>query len=151
MLFSVLPLPSTSAENLADIHRTCFPDPWSVEDFQLLLNDSVCFGFWAMIDSQKPIGFILARAVQGEAEILTFAVHPDHRQQGIGETLLKNLQDFCYFSQVEKLYLEVAVNNDSAIHLYKKTGFQKIGNRPNYYIHQTGEKIDATVMMWASY
>ena len=59
-----------------------FPDAWSAAAIRELFAGPGVFAFLA------PDGFILARAAGDEAEILTLAVMPAARRQGIGRALV---------------------------------------------------------------
>ncbi len=132
---------STYAEALATIHALCFSEPWSIDTFQKLLILPTTFGF----GNDK--GFILYSDLGQDLEILTLAVHPDFRHQGIAFTLLKTLQDFAIKHNKKKIFLEVNETNIPAISLYQKAGFLQTGKRPNYY-HQGNKTFDALCFYW---
>ena len=56
--------------------------------------------------------------------------------QGIGSLLLKSLISLSKKLNLTSLSLEVNENNLTAIHLYKKFGFEILGTRKNYYQNQ---------------
>jgi ribosomal-protein-alanine N-acetyltransferase len=97
-------------------------------------------------DDEAPLGFIVVRAVAGEAEVLTLAVHPDARRQGLGRALVQSAAVAARAVGAEVFWLEVAIDNESAIALYAGAGFQAAGKRPGYYGRKGGERIDALVM-----
>ncbi|MBS7791055.1 GNAT family N-acetyltransferase [Roseococcus sp. SDR] len=80
-----------------------------------------------------PGGFILARRVLDEAEILTLAVHPDHRRQGLGEALVETAAVVTAAAGARVMFLEVAEDNAPAMALYAKAGFERAGRRRDYY------------------
>ena len=65
--------------------------------------------------------------------MMNLAVAPEYRRQGIGETLVTELEAQLKNEKVTCLTLEVRVSNESAIGLYEKLGFVQVGRRPNYY------------------
>ena len=73
-------------------------------------------------------------------EIEAIYVDNDSRRQGIATKLLSYLEDH-YLNKNDTILLEVAVNNENAINLYKKFGFNIINTRHKYY-----KDIDAYVM-----
>lgn len=73
-------------------------------------------------------------------EIEAIYVDNDSRRQGIATKLLFYLEDH-YLNKNDTILLEVAVNNENAINLYKKLGFNIINTRHKYY-----KDIDAYVM-----
>ena len=131
---------------LEQIHAACFSDAWDKAAFDHLLTSNLTCGWMAARDG-NPAGFVLARILGDEAEILTFAVQPSSQRSGIGRCLLKELMDFLKSAECGKIFLEVAVDNEAAIALYTSAGFIRVGMRPNYY--QRAEVfISASIMVW---
>jgi ribosomal-protein-alanine N-acetyltransferase len=118
---------------LAAMHRAAFEDPWGAEEIAALLDGPGGFALIADGDA----GFILCRAVGGEAEILTLAVEPEARRSGVGRALVEAVEQ-----GAEAFFLEVAEDNAPAIGLYQSAGFSWAGRRPLYY----GGVTDALVM-----
>ncbi|MBO7332099.1 MAG: ribosomal protein S18-alanine N-acetyltransferase [Alphaproteobacteria bacterium] len=118
---------SLYASMMALIHETSFDEPWSEKAFSDLLSLPTSV---AIINDS---GFVLASAVANEAEILTIAVLPNCRKKGKGKALLKQLSDELSLRGVSKLFLEVRIDNQSALMLYSHFGFKEIGRRKGYY------------------
>ena len=55
---------------------------------------------------------------------LGITVHDDYQNVGIGTTLVKHLLNIAQLKKLRKVWLQVNTNNDVAIHIYKKAGFQ---------------------------
>jgi ribosomal-protein-alanine N-acetyltransferase len=87
-------------------------------------------------------GFVLSRHVLDEEELLLIAVAPGCRRRGIGEILIGQLFAAARARGITQIYLEMRRGNP-ALHLYRKLGFEPIGERPNYYRMANGERIDA--------
>ncbi|MCK5575598.1 MAG: ribosomal protein S18-alanine N-acetyltransferase [Sphingomonadales bacterium] len=79
------------------------------------------------------IGYCLMRRVLDEAEILSIAIDPAHRQKGAGLYLLEHVLAELGQEGVAQVYLEVRESNDQARNLYLKSGFISIGKRKGYY------------------
>lgn len=58
---------------------------------------------------------------------IAISVRKDYWGKGIGSGIMKVLMDFCKKSGAEVVQLEVRSDNERAIALYKKFGFEKIG------------------------
>lgn len=129
-----------AADRLAVLHAACFPRSWTAEAIAGLMETP---GTLALEDraEQTLRGFILVRSGGGEAEILTLAVTPLHRRQGVATGLIEAIVARLDGS-VGTLWLEVAADNVAALKLYAETGFEIAGRRPAYY--QGGS--DAVVM-----
>ena len=78
-------------------------------------------------------GFVLARAVAGEAEILTLAVAPAARGKGLGRALLQAAISKAQALGAQTMFLEVGADNPAALALYAGLGFTKVGDRKGYY------------------
>lgn len=129
-------------EALAELHAAAFtvPRPWKAGEFASILQGD---GVFVIGDAR---GFILGRAIAGEAELLTLAVSPDARRQGKARALLAAFLFEAASRGAEKAFLEVAEDNIAAIALYTGAGFQRIGSRRGYFAASGGERIDAVVM-----
>lgn len=88
------------------------------------------------------VGFALARAIAGEAELLLLAVRPDAQGRGIGKSLLNHFFRNALTRGADHLHLEVRDGND-AIRLYTGLGFSIVGRRRNYYNGRDGQQYDA--------
>lgn len=130
-------------EAMAALHAQCFPDrPWSAAEFAGLLDSRHTL----LLESPRGDGFILARAVPPEAEILTLAVAPAARRQGIGAGLVSALLSALAARGVTELFLEVADDNLAARALYRSFGFRETGRRRDYYARSDGGRSDAVLM-----
>ncbi len=129
-------------EAMAALHANCFitPRPWSATEFEALANDPLCF---SVIESH---GFLIGRAVVGEAEILTLAVDVAARRQGIGARLVQGFLTEARTRDATTAFLEVAANNLAAISLYFWAGFAESGRRKRYYARPGGTPVDALVL-----
>lgn len=129
-----------NAQEIAAIYNSCFDEKWNTEFFANSLSSETGFGY-KFSDGIKIFGFILCRQVDTEIEVITFCVLPQFRNMGIGRKLLETLSHYSSVSN-SSVFLEVDCNNQIAIGLYQKIGFQQISTRKSYY--QNGA--DAIVM-----
>lgn len=120
---------AADAEALALTHAAAFPPgaAWNAGTIATLL------GLEGVVGLAAPGGFILARRVLDEAEILTLAVRPEHRRQGLGEALVETAALVAAAAGARVMFLEVAEENAPAMALYAKAGFEKAGRRRDYY------------------
>jgi ribosomal-protein-alanine N-acetyltransferase len=87
------------------------------------------------------IGFVAARKLSGEAEILNIAVHPDFRRKGVASALLLATLDEFRHSAVSRVFLELRESNFSARSLYERSGFVSAGRRTGYYSQPTEDAL----------
>lgn len=118
-----------TAQDLAALHARCFthPPPWSAASFAALLDSPHVFLL------QRTDGFLIGRAIAGEAELLTLAVAPDARRQGLGGALLQDFVAEAKRRGARDAFLEVASDNQAARALYAGQGWRQAGRRPDYY------------------
>jgi ribosomal-protein-alanine N-acetyltransferase len=119
---------------LAALHKSAFPTPWDEAAICELLAGSGAFAFFTSD------GFVLARAVAGEAEILTLAVAPPARGRGLGRALLQSAAGHAASLGAASIFLEVGADNPAALMLYASLGFDQVGQRKGYYAsHGAGD------------
>ncbi|MFC7475415.1 GNAT family N-acetyltransferase [Dankookia sp. GCM10030260] len=118
------------AAALAALHAAAFPpaEAWGVDAIALMLGLPGAYGIWSAGQ-----GFVLARAAGGEAEILTLAVLPAARRQGVGAALLAAALAAAVVRGAAAMFLEVAAGNAAALGLYRGFGFVEVGRRRRYY------------------
>ncbi|MDB5433497.1 MAG: ribosomal-protein-alanine acetyltransferase [Caulobacter sp.] len=132
------------AYGLARIHAGGFDHPWSESEMAEVLMQPGMFGL--AVEGDGPAGFVLCRAMAGEAEVLTLAVDPAARRSGIGLALMTAAVEGARALGAESLFLEVAVDNAAAIALYQGLGFSRAGVRRGYYRRRASGAVDALVM-----
>jgi ribosomal-protein-alanine N-acetyltransferase len=128
------------AESLAALHAAAFDHPWTVAALRDLLSAPGVTAF-AHAD-----GFILIRVVVDEAEILTLAVSPAVRRQGLGRRLVEAGAEQAAGLGAVSLFLEVAADNAGALALYRAAGFAPAGRRSGYYPRAGAQAVDALVL-----
>ncbi|NMM94325.1 ribosomal protein S18-alanine N-acetyltransferase [Bifidobacterium oedipodis] len=78
-----------------------------------------------------------------DAELMTIGVGAAWQRQGIAAALLNRLVESAREQGAQRMLLEVRVDNEPALHLYRKFGFVRLGLRKRYY---QPEGIDAYTM-----
>lgn len=66
-------------------------------------------------------------------QVMTIGVDPAYQRRGVGRTLLQALVDRSRQLGAEAVLLEVRVDNDPALTLYERFGFERLGVRKRYY------------------
>ena len=128
--------------SIAELEKLCFSDPWSENSVASELKNPLSLWLVAM-EEDRLAGYSGSQSVEGEADVMNVAVHPDFRRQGIAELLCNALVNHLRQNQIHCLTLEVRASNAPAIALYEKLDFVLVGRRPNYYRHP---KEDALIM-----
>lgn len=135
------------AGEIAALHARCFRDAWSAEAIEGLLSDAGALAFVAKVAGQMAIaGFVIARLVGDEAEILSIAVAPEQQRKGVGARLVAGTIRGLERAEAKRLFLEVAVDNEAARALYDRAGFVAVGLRRGYYQRPGGEMVDGLTL-----
>jgi len=129
------------------IEKRSFTQPWTYDAFERFLGEP---GF-LIADTERAgtpvVGYVVADTVQNHGHPLghvkDIAVHPDHRERGIGTRLLAAAIDRLVTQGATAVKLEVRASNDTATALYEDFGFEIHHTVPEYYAD--GE--DARVMV----
>ena len=79
------------------------------------------------------VGFVVAQRRRNIARILTLDILPKARRFGLGSLLMEKCEQRLRLACCDEIYLETAVNNEPALHLYHKLGYKILQTIPEYY------------------
>lgn len=132
MTLEVVPADPQDAPILSRLHGACFEAAWREETFRGLLGQPGVFALLGSADGQS-VGFVLARVVVDEAEILSIGVLPSRQSRGIGRQMMQSAARTAFERGATRLFLEAGADNRPALALYASLGFREIGRRRGYY------------------
>jgi ribosomal-protein-alanine N-acetyltransferase len=90
------------------------------------------------------VGFVVAHSVRGKTgRILTLDIVPEARRHGLASRLMQEVERRLRACSCTEAYLETAVNNEPALHLYRKLGYEVLRTLPEYY---PSHSLDAYLM-----
>jgi [ribosomal protein S18]-alanine N-acetyltransferase len=121
---------------LRRLEQICFPkDAWPLLDLISVLSFRGVIRLKAVSDGQM-VGFIAGdvRRSEGMAWIATVGVLPEYRNRGIGKMLIQACEAQIPLNRIR---LCVRPTNETAIRLYEKLGYVRVGEWTKYY--QDGE------------
>lgn len=131
---------------LATYEKLLFPySPWSTSQFKEEFAGIPTTRYMSVAEDGKTIiGYcgVFLPAPGVEADILTVAVLPEYRRQGIAKEFMRQIEAWAQEREASAIMLEVELSNESAIKLYESLGYMKISVRMDYY----GPGKDAHVM-----
>ena len=131
---------------LASYEKELFPySPWSTSQFKEEFAGIPTTRYMAIAESEnKIVGYcgVFLPAPGVEADILTVAVLPEYRRQGIAREFMRQIEEWAKERGASAMMLEVEKSNSAAIELYKNLGYLQISVRMDYY----GAGQDAFVM-----
>ncbi len=90
------------------------------------------------------VGFVVAHPIRGKTgRILTLDIVPDARRFGLASRLMQECEQRLRACGCTEAYLETAVNNEPALQLYRKLGYEVLRTLPEYY---PSHSLDAFLM-----
>lgn len=119
-------------EQVSANEAACFSAPWSVNAFRDTLTRAEAIYLVAELDG-RIVGHCGVTNILGEGDITNVAVHPDYRNRGIGQSMLKALIQQGKTAGITAFTLEVRAGNQAAVHMYEKAGFAVEGVRKGFY------------------
>lgn len=121
---------------IAELEKECFSSPWTENGLiQELGNDNAIF-FTAKKNGEL-IGYMGMHCVLDECYIANVAVSRLQRRQGAGRRLLRYAEERARERACSFISLEVRVSNEGAIGLYLSEGYERVGERKNFYTAPT--------------
>lgn len=138
------------ASALVELNAQAFPkdwgERWSDKDLLGALTLPGVTALVARSAEAELVGFLLARQIVDEAEVLLIGVLPRHRSGGIGGALINGFIANTQHGPLKRLFLEVRENNDAARMLYRRLGFKPVGRRDHYYRGLEGQTSSAITL-----
>jgi ribosomal-protein-alanine N-acetyltransferase len=147
MKLTLRPATSDELDLVAEIESLSMGSGWTREAFVQDFALSWSRLYVACIDDEV-VAFCNYWIVVDEVQILNVATHPAHRRRGLAERLLQQIIADALSQRLASLTLEVRKSNLSAQSLYQKLGFQKVGERPRYYIDNQEAAILMTLLLY---
>ncbi len=125
-------------QGLLKVEEECFNSGFALETFNKELNNPLAY-YVVAVDETEVVGYCGIWNVCGEAEVIDIGVLSEYRKRGIGKGLFEAVFQYMRENNIGLLNLEVREDNEPAIRLYEKLGFEKVGVRKKYY----DNKVDA--------
>ena len=126
------------------IEQRAYAHPWSRTHFldalqsgnqaQLLVADDVL------------LGYFVAMPGVDEVHLLNITVAPEYQRQGWSRVMLDALTLWARGQSAQWVWLELRVGNLRAMQVYQAHGYQRVGQRKDYYPSGHGQREDAVVM-----
>ena len=128
------PAVEADLNQVVQIERSSFADPWTEESFRRLLGGHpAIFQVIECPPDFRVAGYVIAFAVGEDAELLNVAVESKFRGKGLAGQMLDAVLMELGGRGVRTAFLEVRESNSAARALYGSRGFTEIGRRRNYY------------------
>ncbi len=131
-------------EDIVHLNRVSLPENYPVAYFIELIKSWHETSCVAVVDN-KVVGYIITRIERAsitpwrprgksQAHIISVAVSPDQRRQGIGRKMMNYVHERVHeIGNIEKITLEVRESNISAVEMYRKLNYVSVKILERYY------------------
>jgi ribosomal-protein-alanine N-acetyltransferase len=126
---------------LFEIEQSSFSTPWTWGELEEEL-DKPTARVWVAAEEDRVVGFGIQWFIAGESQLANIAFRSDCRGRGLGRKMMEHLLEEAQREGMEKMTLEVRVDNLSALELYRRLGFVETSRRARFYEDQA----DAVLM-----
>lgn len=117
-------------------HEMFGTEAWTAGSYRDELADTRFRHYVAAEDEDGTLlGWAGVMIVADTAQVMTVGVIPAAQKRGIGQRLLDALLDESRRRGAEAVVLEVRVDNEPALRLYRRNGFTDLRVRRGYYGH----------------
>ena len=140
---TIRPMRVWDLEDVLKIEKESYMEPWLREHFLYELQISRISKSMVLEIGGKTGGYVGLWLLHPEIHITNMTISKEFRKQGLGTKLMEYVMNLALESKFKVITLEVRHNNEAALALYRKFGFEIRGIRKNYY---AAEKADALIM-----
>lgn len=109
-----------------NIENRSFAYPWSEEDFIRWLRQRSVVGMVAEYD-ERVVGYFIYELHKTRFSLVSMAVHPDFRHQGIGRAIIAKLVSKLSCERRRRITSEVRESNLDAQLFFRACGFRATG------------------------
>lgn len=120
-------------DQVVQIEQECFSDPWQRKYIEDELNNTELCKLYVYRQGDEVIAYGSIWLMFENCDIVKIAVKPLYQRRGLGQQMLDRLIYEAKCNGCEFVHLEVRHNNEPAVNLYKKNGFETVRTRKHYY------------------
>jgi ribosomal-protein-alanine N-acetyltransferase len=132
------PLVARDIGRAIEIEEAAYAFPWTRGIFEDCLRVGYdCRGIQV---GALLVAYSVLTQMAGESHLLNLCVDPQWQRRRLGSILLEHCIKTAVDGNCESMFLEVRPSNRAGIGLYRKRGFQVVGERPDYYRAKRGRE-----------
>jgi ribosomal-protein-alanine N-acetyltransferase len=131
-------------DRIARIEQESFSVPWTRRMFEVELAQNPFGRLYVARPaerSQDLVGYVCFWVVFEELRLMTLAVEPVHRRQGIGRAMLRQALALGRAQGATRALLEVRTSNTAAVRMYEASGFRRTAVRARYYANPVEDAV----------
>ena len=122
---------------ILETERASYPNPWDEKGFLCEISKQAA-GENVFLAAEEEstgqiAGYFVGNVITDYIHILNIAVAENSRKKGIALSFMKKAEQEALKRGLGAMTLEVRENNEPAVGLYKKLGYEVRGRRPKYY------------------
>jgi ribosomal-protein-alanine N-acetyltransferase len=138
------PMLAERLDAVVAVEQRAYAHPWNHTNFL----DALQSGNQAqmLMAGDVLLGYFVAMPGVDEVHLLNITVAPEYQGQGWARILLDAMDLWARGQSAAWLWLEVRVGNLRAMRVYEAHGYQRVGQRKDYYPAGEGQREDAVVM-----
>ena len=138
--FTIRDYRAADFDRLWQIDQVCFPPGIAYSQMELtgFIHRRNAITLVAESLSAEPedriAGFVVAHPIRRKyGRILTLDIVPQARRSGLATQLMNACEDRLRSLGCNEVYLETAIDNEPALRLYRKLGYEVLRTLPEYY------------------
>lgn len=137
----IRPAESCDIDRIMSLEQGSIAHPWDRKEIGNLISsgNKKCL---VLQYEDSVVSYVGAETVLDECNIGNIVTDKDYRGRGFASALMAALLDELAECGIAKVFLEVEYDNAPAIALYERAGFERYGQRRDYY----GRGRDAVLM-----
>jgi ribosomal-protein-alanine N-acetyltransferase len=120
------------AETSRSLIEAGLPWSWTLRRVSELMRQRESLVVMAR-SGQELIGFALAQFGSESVRLALLGVATSHQRRGVGQQLIRWVEDSAVIAGLFTMRLEVRANNHSARRFYAALGYREAGTVPKYY------------------
>jgi ribosomal-protein-alanine N-acetyltransferase len=129
------------------LDKKCFSDAVRYNrfafDYYLSIPNSIGL---LKAENKKLFGFIITAPISDDIfNIVTIDIDPEFRRKGIGSELILAVKRILKRWEIQKITLQVSIDNVPAIQFYMKHGFEIVEELPKYYPDNDGYQMEYVI------
>lgn len=125
MNVNLRPIKPADLNKLLEVENASFPEPWELQDFKTTLNESKNVGFLAETHAGIA-GYCVYRLECGQFSIISMAVAPEMRRQGIGRMMFERIVLKLNPLKRTQIVLTASEHSLDAHFFFKSLGFKAV-------------------------
>lgn len=144
------PMEPRDVKSVLAVERSAFDTGWPATAFQNELRQNKMARYIVLEDGGEVIGFGGLWLMLDDAHVVTVAVRPERRRNGLGSLIVHGLLLVAQAQGMEAATLECRSSNLAARALYARYGFYEVGLRRKYYADNQEDAVIMTTEPLAS-